>query len=85
MIYYDEIYTITDADQEETEELTEELTEESTEEIATSTDALILQELQSTNENLYNFYQVFVFAFLVFIIFQTHKILHYAMKRHTDM
>ena len=46
MIYYDEIATLSDSDQ---EEVTGEFTEETIEELGTPTDALILEELKSVN------------------------------------
>lgn len=54
-------------------------TEETTEELASSTDAYI----QHIDENINSMYMFVQFAFLIWLIFNCHKILHYVMDRHT--
>lgn len=72
MIYYG-LATDTDSVEEETTE------EVSTVELATSTDAFI----QHIDENINSMYMFIQFAFLIWLVFSCHKILHYIMDRHT--
>lgn len=74
MIYYDiDIASIDEPGS------TEDVTEETTEELATSTDAYI----KHIDENINSMYMFIQFAFLIWLVFSCHKILHFVMNRHT--
>lgn len=70
MIYYD--IDLASPEEPSSEELT-------TEEVASSTDAY----LQHIDDNINSMYMFIQFAFLIWLIFSCHKILHYVMDRHT--
>ena len=70
MIYYD--IDIATPEEPASEELI-------TEEVASSTDAY----LQHIDENINSLYMFIQFAFLIWLVFSCHKILHYVMDRHT--